>query len=147
MTTVSQWISSLVDHVVLQRMPPKSGGLWTGLGTPLLRAETSGPMEYFHGDLEDGPFVRAELRVNRATGLALLVVTPREGAAIREADLTLHTYGPSRVESTPDLLPERTTTLLFDVRGVQVRFQLTSEGRVLKVVSFSWPAHAPSAPR
>ncbi len=70
MTTVSQWITSLVDHIVRQTMPPKSGGLWTALGTPLVRTETSGPMEYFHGDLDGGPFARAELRVNRATGLA-----------------------------------------------------------------------------
>ncbi len=139
---MSHWITSLVEHVVRQRMPPKSGGLWTGLGVPVVRTETSGDMEYFQGALDAGPFTKAELRVNRATGFALLVLAPRDDAPIREADLALDAYGPSRVEITPDISPEGATTLVFEVNGVTVRFQLTTDGRVLRVMSFTWPARA-----
>jgi hypothetical protein len=142
---VSGWISSLVEHVAQQRMPPRSGALWSSLGTPLIRNETNGDVEHFRGDLDEGPFASAELRVNRRSGFALLVLRPRAGAKVRERDLALAGYGPFRAEISPDVAPEGTTTFVFQVHDVEVRFQLTNESRVLRALGFTW--HAPPAVR
>jgi hypothetical protein len=125
---------------VLQIHAVSRDTLSAALAVSLIEAPPSGAMHYYEGRPSNGPFERADLRLNAKTGLAFLVLFARKKPPVVQSQVDMHPYGPLRsLEPNPMIPPEGTVAYRYEVRGARVAFEFTSKGKVLICVSVEWP--------
>lgn len=95
--------------------------------------------QFYDIDVEDGPFVKADLRLARAERRALLSLTPR--GELGESDVASGEWGELRgLSPNPSIPPEGADTFTYEVRGVALSFQLTHTSRRVRTVTLEWGA-------
>lgn len=132
-------LQPIFDRVLaLVRVEPAD--IAKAIGVPLKLVDQSAPMEYYEGTFPSGALETADFRLNRKTGLAILVVKPRASETVVESQVDLTRYGPIvEISSNPRMAPEGVDAIDFDVFGVRLAFQFTRTSRKLYSVSFQWP--------
>jgi hypothetical protein len=130
----------LVDKI--SRITPPDGEMvGEALGTQLDAKPGVGHMVYYEAALPLRYFESADLRINTKTKLGILVLRARASAPLREDQIDFTRYGkPKNVNVSPDIPPEGATASTYAVSNAEVTFQFTTKSRVLRVLSFSWPA-------
>lgn len=109
------------------------------LGAQFQLADENDHWSFYKFELPEGPFAAGEYRVNRAGDRVLLSLTPRDPASLAESDIELSKWGEVRnIDISPRIPPEGTDTLVYEVNGVQLRFQFTHRSRTLRTLSLTW---------
>ena len=111
----------------------------------VLRAEvpitdTTSATEFHDFEIAQGPFSTGDFRRNLITkGKGLLVLEPREEEPIHETSLDLESLGePASRHDNMHIPPEGTETFVYDINGVEVKFQFHDKSRTLRSLAFEW---------
>jgi hypothetical protein len=118
--------------------------LQAALGTALRRTGRSAPMDSFEGQLERGPFERAQLHVNTNTGLAILSLAPRPEIELLESDLDFQAFGtaPPALDVNVNVPPEGTIAYLFGPPERRLHLVFTARTKRLRTVAVHFAAKA-----
>jgi hypothetical protein len=132
-------VDEIVDRV-LATIRVEPGELGKALGIRFVKRDGGlPPMEYFDGQMMEGPFTTANLRLDRRDGSAFLVLgESRE--PIMEASVAHRRFEPRALtDINPRVPPEGTEAPTYDVGGIRIAFEFTMFSRNLLLVSFDWP--------
>jgi hypothetical protein len=131
--------SAVLDTLaaVLALKEPRERPLGEALGIKLRRVVIASPVESFEGDLPEGPFGKADFRINKETNGGVLVLRLREKMpSLMEGQLRGPHFGVEpRLISYPDVPPEGATSHIYEVGDKEAHLQFASVTKRLLVAA------------
>lgn len=131
---VNQLVKQLVNLEALEL-----SGFKGILATELRETEQNPYSTFYEFELGEGPFEGGELRLAKDGEWAFVSLRPPENSDLAEADLDLAPWGEiSYLNINPDIPPEGTVAVKYEVEQVLVSFQMMYESRRLRSVALEW---------
>lgn len=128
---VNQWIKRLVAITT-----PNLASFEQQLGATAQQTDENPHWTFYQFTLPS-PWAGGELRLQKAGGQALLVLTPQ--VVLTDKDLELKQWGELKgIDPNPHIPPEGADTYWYEVNGVKLAFQFTHETYRLQEVALQW---------
>jgi hypothetical protein len=132
--TVNDLVRGLADI-----KPPDLARFGAALGAQFKQSDENEFWAFHQADLAGGPFASAEARLGKDGRRALVILTPREDAAVTEEELDLSGWGELKnLLANPRMPPEGSTTYVYDANGVKVSFEFMHTSERLLGVYLEW---------